>query len=245
MVFIFLFTAVVFSLPSVAQDSLAIQKRSAKKVILHGAVKEARGLGFEDVYVYNTRTNSGLLAEPNGTFILDVMKDDTVKVVSPGYKAQIITLKDSVEKPVYFVKVTLDRQVIKLDGVMVEENRSLSEIQEDIDQLGSSEYNYSTEKVGRAISSPVSALYERFSKEGKQRKELARLENEAMNRKVVKDLLNYYNKKGIINLAQKEYDFFISFCDLTDEFLSYASQYDVAAKIKTCYQNFEEKYQKY
>lgn len=245
MVFIFLLFAVMLSLPSSAQDSLAIQKQSANKVILRGTVKEARGLGFEDVYVYNTRTNSGLLAEPNGTFIIDVMKEDTVKVVSPGYKAQIITLKDSVEKPVYFVKVTLDRLVIRLDGVMVEDDRSLSDIQKDIEQLGSSEYNYSTEKVGRAITSPVSALYERFSKEAKQRKELARLENEAMNRKVVKDLLNYYNQKDIINLAQKEYDFFISFCDLTDEFLGYASQYDVAVKIKTCYKDFEAKYQKY
>jgi hypothetical protein len=226
-----------------AQDSVVVNEN--KKVILRGTVKEKRGLGFENVYVYNTRTNSGLLAEPDGTFILNVMKHDTVKVVSPGYKAQIITLKDSVQKPVYFVKTTMERLVIRLDGIMIESDRSLSEIQKDINQLGSSKYNYSTEKVGQAISSPVSALYERFSKEAKQRKELARLENDALNRKVVKDLLNYYNQEGIINLAQKEYDFFISFCDLSDEFLSYASQYDIAAKIKTCYKNFEDRYQKY
>lgn len=245
MFFTLLFIGLFFVQPLFGQDTLAVSSKENKKAILRGTVKEERGLGFENVYIYNTRTNNGLLAEPDGTFILDMMKNDTIKVVSPGYKAQIITLKDSVDKPVYFVKITLNRLVIQLDGIMIESERSLSDIQKDIDRLGSSEYNYSTEKVGRAITSPVSAFYERFSKDAKQRKELARLENDALNKKVVKDLLNYYNQNGIITLAQKEYDFFISFCDLNDQFLGYASQYDVAVKIKTCYKDFEEKYQKY
>lgn len=232
-----------FSQAVLAQDSLT--QLSSDKAIVRGFVKEQNGLGFESVYIYNTRTKSGLLAEPDGTFIIDLKKSDTLKVVSPGYKSQIITVKDSVEKPVYFVRLTLKRLVIQLDGVMVETPRDLDDIQKDIDELGSSEYSYSTEKVGRAISSPISALYERFSKDARQQKELARLENEAMNKKVVKDLLNYYNQEDIINLAPKEYDFFISFCNLSDEFLSYASQYDVAVKIKNCYKDFESRYQKY
>lgn len=245
MFFTLLFIGLFFVQPLFGQDTLAVSSKENKKAILRGTVKEERGLGFENVYVYNTRTNNGLLAEPDGTFILDMMKNDTIKVVSPGYKAQIITLKDSVDKPVYFVKITLSRLIIRLEGVMVESERSLDDIQKDIERLGSSSYDYKTNRADRVLSSPLTAVYERFSKEGRQRAELAKLENDALNRKVVKDLLDYYNRNEVITLAQKEYDFFINFCGLTDEFLSYASQYDVAVKIKTCYNDFESKYQKY
>lgn len=243
MVLIFLLLISCFLQPLLAQDSLAYL--SSEKAIVRGFVKEKNGIGFESVYVYNTRTKNGLLAEPDGSFLIDIHRKDTLRIVSPGYKSQIVTVADSVVKPVYFVHLILDKLVIRLDGVTVETARNLDDIQEDIGKLGTSEYRYSTEKVGRAISSPISALYERFSKDARQQKEVARLENEAMNRKVVKDLLNYYNQQEIINLAQKEYDFFISFCNLSDEFLAYASQYDVAVKIKSCYKDFENRYQKY
>lgn len=227
-----------------AQDSLQIEGRS-EAVIVRGQVKEAKGIGFESVYVYNTRTKSGLLADPDGSFIINMNKSDTLRVVAPGYQSEWIVLKDSVYKPVYFVKIDLEELVVQLEGVMIETPRDLEDIQEDIENLGSNSYEYNTEKVGQAILSPLTAIYERFSKDAKQRKELAKLENEALNRKVVKDLLNYYNQEGIIDLSQKEYDFFINFCELSDEFLGYASQYEIAVRIKNCYKEFEKNYQKY
>ncbi|MEX2590901.1 MAG: hypothetical protein WD334_11910 [Chitinophagales bacterium] len=244
MILFLLFISAFFTQSLFAQND-TLRNDENKKVIVRGFVKEEKGVGFESVYVYNTRTKSGLLTEPDGSFLIDVLKRDTLKVVSPGYKTKIITVKDSADKAVYFVHLTLQKLVVQLEGVMIETPRDLEDIQEDIDQLGSSSYDYNTKKAGKAITSPISALYQRFSKDAQQQKELARLENEAMNRKVVKDLLNYYNQEGIIDLAKKEYDFFISFCDLNDQFLSYASQYDVAVKIKKCYQNFEQRYQKY
>lgn len=244
MILFILFILLSFNQALFAQQD-TLKEIKPGKVIIRGFVKEERGIGFESVYIYNTRTKSGVLAEPDGTFMIDIEKLDTLKIVSPGYKSTKITVADSTEKPVYFVRILLEQLVVQLEGVMIQTPRDLSDIQEDIDQLGSHSYDYSTKKVGKAITSPVSALYERFSKDAKERKELAKLENEALNRKVVKDLLNYYNQEGIINLSQQEYDFFINFCDLTDQFLSYASQYEIAVKIKSCYKNFESKYQKY
>ena len=88
------------------------------------------------------------------------------------------------------------------------------------------------------ITSPISALYEMFSGRAKEREKLKGQMKKDERRKIFKELLNYYNENGLIDLPEKNYDAFIDFCNLPVEFLKYNSDYEITKTIVTQYNKY-------
>ncbi|MBA3705426.1 MAG: hypothetical protein H0W84_05865 [Bacteroidetes bacterium] len=206
-------------------------------VIISGQVidKETK-LPLPRLMIINSRTNHGIFADAEGKFSIMAKQSDTVLFSAEGFLVKKICLKDSLEKKKYYVEVYLLRLQYTLKEISVFANRTLNEIQKDIDNLGVRN-TYSIDGLD-ALGSPITYLYERFSKFGRSRQKVAEWENEDLKREILKDLFHIYIKHDIIDLNNDEFDAFIKYLNLSDEFIQSATQFELVMAIKGKVESF-------
>lgn len=226
---ILLFLALFFSSTSYSQTA----------VVIAGKVydKENSKLPLTRLMIINKRTNNGSFASSDGKFSLTIFPSDTIIFSAIGFKVRNICFKDSLKNGVSNFEIALSKLHFELKEVNVFANRSLSEIQKDIDKLGV-DRSYSTSGIN-AFESPITALYERFSKFEKSKRKVADWENEDLKRDVLKDLFHLYVKYDVIDLKNEEFDAFIKYLNLNDEFIKNATQFELIMAIKGKYESFK------
>lgn len=194
-------------------------------------------LPLPKLMVINKRTNNGTFADSEGKFSFIAFQSDTIMLSAVGFKTKRICLTDSIPKKQYDVMVPLEKLYFTLQEVSVFAPKTLNEIQKDIDKLGVKK-TYTTQGLD-AISSPITFLYERFSKFAQSKRKVAEWENEDMKRDVLKDLFRLYIKHEIIDLNEEEFDAFIKYLNLSDDFIKNATQLELVMAIKGRYENFK------
>jgi len=208
-------------------------------ITIKGNAVNSKGLGgLYQVVVINQRTSTGLLAQPNGHFTLTALKTDTILVSASGFGVKRICFKDSVPKSEFTVTVILDSIHYTLAEVKVYPGKNLREINKERSTLGDIP-NTDTYKSPTLLN-PITLLYERFSRLEQSKRKVAQLEDEEKRRDVLKDLFHIYIKHDIINLSEAEFDKFIDFCDLSDDFIKNSTDYDLVMTIKYRYEEFEK-----
>jgi hypothetical protein len=91
-----------------------------------------------------------------------------------------------------------------------------------------------------ALESPITALYMQFSKREKTKRLIAEMEYNDQKREVVKEILRLYVHSDIIDLPDDEFDAFISFLNLNDQFLKTATDYELITYIKGKYEHYNK-----
>lgn len=224
-----LFFTLFFTSYSYSQTSIAITGKVYDK--------ENSKLPLTRLMIINKRTNNGSFANSEGKFSLSIFPTDTIVFSAIGFKVRNICFKDSLKNGVTNFEIALSKLHFDLKEVNVFANRSLSEIQKDIDKLGVDK-SYSTSGVN-AFESPITALYERFSKFEKSKRKVADWENEDLKRDVLKDLFHLYVKYDVIDLKDEEFDAFIKYLNLNDDFIKNATQFELVMAIKGKYESFK------
>ncbi|MGZ4075657.1 MAG: carboxypeptidase-like regulatory domain-containing protein [Bacteroidia bacterium] len=226
---LFAFTVVFFSFHLNAQTLVTVSGKAYDK--------ENKSLPLTKLMVINKRTNNGIFADAEGHFSISILQSDTLIFSAIGFKVKKISLKDSIIKNQYTVEIPLQKLSYDLKEVNVYAERSLNEIQKDIDKLGVKK-SYSVTGVN-VLESPITALYERFSKFGKQKQKVAEWENEDLRRDILKDLFRLYVKYDIIDLSDDQFDDFIDYLHLSDDFIQKASQFELVMAIKGRYESYK------
>ena len=222
------FLLTCFCLYSQAQNNITINGQAYDK--------ESK-LPLPKLMVINTRTNLGTFADSEGKFSITALQSDTILLSALGFKLKKICLKDSTFKKIFSINIPLEKLYFTLKEVSVFASRNLNEIQNDIDKLGIKK-TYTTHGLD-AIESPITFLYERFSRFGRSKQKVAEWENEDLKRDILKDLFRLYIKHEIIDLTEEEFDAFIKYLNLSDEFIQNASQLELTMAIKGKYENFK------
>jgi hypothetical protein len=163
------------------------------------------------------------------------MKTDTLLVGCVGYRTEAITMADSVSKDEYHVLIRLRPLQEQLRVVEVLPQRTLKQIQKDIEKLGYNEKDYRISGVD-AFVSPITFLYQEFSRRERSKRLVAQLENEDRKRELLRELLTKYVEYDIINLSDDAFDDFIDFCNVPDEVIMGLSQYEFLRYIQQKYQ---------
>ena len=132
----------------------------------------------------------------------------------------------------------LKKLLIVLDEVEVYPERELEEIEDDIEQLGVKLKEIRPIRGTAALSSPITALYQRFSRIEQSKRKVAEMETADRRKELLKELLRKYVKHDIINLSEEAFDTFISYLNLSNEFIRQASSYDLIMAIKYQYEEF-------
>ena len=89
------------------------------------------------------------------------------------------------------------------------------------------------------LQSPITALYQAFSKKEKNKAWIAEQTFKDDQKKVVKELLRLYVAYDIINLSEDDFDEFITFLNVDESFLKTASEMELIVFIKDKYEHFK------
>jgi len=212
--------------------SLAAQE----SVTIHGRVMTSTPeRAYYDLMIVNKRTRSGTFGNPDGTFTVRALRTDTLLIGSIGHRTRAITMADSALKDTYHVTIRMEQLQVLLAEIEVLPERTLKQIQKDIDKLGYRDSDYRISPVN-ALQSPITFLYQEFSRRERSKRLVAHLENEDRKRALLKELLHKYVQFDIINLSDEAFDDFIEFCAVPDEVIKGLTQYEFLLYVKKKYE---------
>jgi hypothetical protein len=206
-------------------------------ITVKGSAVNSGGVGgLYQVIVINQHTSQGIMAAPNGTFSINCLKTDTILVSASGFSVKKICFRDSLSKKEFTIKVRLDSLHYSLAEVKVYPHKNLRQVEDERKTLGDVP-NTDTYKE-TDVMSPITYLYERFSRIEQSKRKVAQLEDEEKRRTVLKELFHIYIQHDIIKLSDDQFEQFIDFCNFTDDFIKSSTDYDLVMAIKYKYAQF-------
>ena len=205
---------------------------------IKGKVFEERGQPVPNCIILNVRTQQGIFGLPDGSFVMECLPSDTLTITCLGYHARQLCFKDSIQKTVYYPRIFLNERTYSFSTLNVFAPRDLDDIQKDIQSLGFDESDYQLSGINAAVS-PITFLYLQLSKKEQSRRVVAEMKNDDRRRDLLKELFRIYVDYKIIDLSNEEFDDFITYLNVSDEFLQTSSQYDFLIFVKDRFLDYQ------
>ncbi|HNR20087.1 MAG TPA: hypothetical protein PKN75_03990 [Bacteroidia bacterium] len=207
-------------------------------VRVNGIIKgDDAAIPVSNAMVVNKGTQQGVFAGAGNTFSVQIKKTDTLLVAATGYAMRRICFKDSVLKEVYNITVLLSKLSYEIKTVDIIPPRDLEQIQKDIETLGFKKEDYILTGVD-AFNSPITFLYQAFSKRERAKRDIAEKRNDDKRRALLKELFRKYVDNNVITLNEEQFDAFIDYCGVSDEFLQNSSQYDFIVYVRKKFESY-------
>ncbi len=230
------------SLLACAPAMLRAQNDSIPLITVSGKVLDAdhAAASFPLLMVVNLKTGRGFFGSTDGKFSVRVQKSDTLLISAIGYQTFKLCFADSVQMESYHVFIKIKKLMFDLKPVEIFPERELDQIESDLQSLGYDEKNYRLTGID-AWSSPLTAMYQEFSKRERDKRRAALIWNESRKNELLRELLAVYNRSELISLPPERFDDFIDYLRLNDEMLRGWTQYELAFYVKTRYERFISK----
>lgn len=187
--------------------------------------------------VLNSSTFAGSFAKSDGSFSISMSEKDTLVFGAYGFASKRIPFDGLAPGSPEGTIVLLDELRVEVGTVDVFAPRDLEEIYRDIEELGYNVKDYRLAGVN-ALESPITFLYQAFSRKERGRRLAAELENEYQTRELLKELLAKYADYEIVDLNDREFDDFIDYLGVDDVFLQQTSQYQFILFVKEQFRRF-------
>lgn len=207
----------------------------SQTIRIEGRVRDPHGQGIPNAIIVNNRTKTGSFGNSSGYYNIVCEKTDTLSITALSYYTRQLCMKDSLVKDVYRPTIFLDDRTYMLPVVEFISPRDLESIEDDLRGLGFDENQFKT----ASYSSPITFLYEQFSKRERSKLAVARMEYEDRKRALLKELFHLYVDFDIIDLTNEEFDAFIDFMHVSDDFVHQSSQYEFLIFVKEEFQNYK------
>jgi len=189
------------------------------------------------ISIINPKSSFTIATDSKGFFEATINRSDTLFLFMPGYHTTRFSVSDSAKKDNYILHLQIEPLTTGLNqAVVIKATKSLEEIEAERKKLGATPKELDRPAV--SFSSPISALYEYLSGRAQEREKLKKQIKEDERRRIFKELLNYYNENGLIDLPEKHYDAFIDFCNLPVDFLKYSSDYEITKTVIAQYNKY-------
>jgi len=208
-----------------------------EKVFVSGRVVDTlRPQSFYNLMVINRTSGRGIFGQPDGYFSTYVRPGDKISLSTKEYPIyEFIALPDSncqCQVIAYIEK--LPQQV---QEVVVKPLKTLEQIKEERKNLVLRETRQVTGID--ALQSPITALYQAFSKKEQNKRWIAEQKFKDDQRQVVKELLRLYVAYEIIDMEESEFDEFIIFLNADPDFLKTAAEMELVLFIKDKFEHFK------
>lgn len=218
---------------------LSIGQSDSSKITLTGKVQGEFGNYISDAIVVNERTYVGIFVELDGSFTYDTWRKDTIRIGAFGRKPSFYCFADSLDKDSFSVTVTLPLMSYYVGQATVIAERDLIEIQKDIQDLGYDKSDFMLNGID-PMHSPITFLYQQFSKREQSKRLVAELENIDRKKALLKELFKKYVAYEIIDLSEDEFDDFVDYINISDELLKSTSQYDFIVYVKARFNSYNK-----
>ena len=187
--------------------------------------------------IVNRRTGQGVFGQPNGTFSVYVNNGDSISISVREYP--LVKLVVKADSNCQFLKtIFIEPKPQEVREVVVRPLKSLEQIKEERSALAMRETRLVTGI--EVMQSPITALYQAFSKKEQNKRWIAEQNYKDDQRRVVKELLRTYIAYDIIELDEEEFDNFIAFLNVNDSFLKTATEMELITFIKDKYEHFRD-----
>ena len=200
-----------------------------KEVVLMGTIRDTLGNSLPGAVLVNKTTGLWKKGNKEGVFSFSMMQKDTMQVYVVGYEILEYVIDDSIKKESYDVIIKMKELSYNLDEFVVKGVKSYNEIRKGINSV---QLRIPDKYPDATIANPISLLFEKFSKKEQSNRLAAQLEYQLAMDNLLKDLFDLYNKYEIIDLNDHEYDNFIAFMGMSDEYLKASKDYDLALIVK-------------
>ncbi len=208
----------------------------AQRLFVYGKVYDSEfpNIQLQQVMVVNQQSQMGIFGSNDNSFQIQIDKADTLIISALGYSRKKVCFKDSARLDDLHISIGLNRLTYDLSEITVRRQRELRQISEDIKKLGYNKRDHKLTDVD-AWESPITALYQAFSKREQSKRALAQMINNDNRRAVLKDLLSLYNLTELIKMHESEYNDFIDYLNLNDQQMQAMSDYTLALFIRDRY----------
>jgi len=218
----------------------ASKLKGQDRITVKGTVHTESGQTVPGAMIVNKRTYNGMFGNASGEFEIQANRTDTLSIGAFGMSSQIVSFSDSLVKEEYNLKIVLRNLRVNVGTAEVFAPRELKQIYKDIDGLGFEDSDYRLSGID-ALSSPITFLYERFSKREQSRRLALELDNADRRRELLKELFQKYADYEIIELDDDQFDEFIDFLNVDDTFLQSSSQYNFLIFVKDRFEIFKKR----
>jgi hypothetical protein len=207
------------------------------EVLVSGKVEDTlRPQSFYNLMVINRTTGRGVFGRPNGAFSVYASPGDSIALSVRGYPLiTVCVIPDSncQFNNTYFI----ENKILDVEEVVVRPLKSLEQIRAERESLAMRETRQVTGID--VLQSPITALYQAFSRKEQSKRWVAAQEYKDDQRRIVKELLRNYVAYEIVDLTEEEFDEFISFLNIDENFLKTASEMELITFIKDKYVHFD------
>lgn len=210
--------------------------QKCEKVLFSGKVLDTlRPQNFYNLMVINRMTGQGVFGQPSGNFSVYVNDGDSISITVKDYPViDLVVHADS--NCQYKRKFFIEGKAKDIREIEVRPLKSLEEIKEEREALAMRETRMVTGI--EVMQSPITALYQAFSKKEQNKRWIAEQTYKDDQRKIVQELLRLYVAYDIINLNEEEFDQFISFLNINENFLKTATEMELITFIKDKFDHF-------
>ncbi|TAF85515.1 MAG: hypothetical protein EAZ48_06360 [Flavobacteriia bacterium] len=207
-----------------------------EQVLVSGKIIDTLRLqNFYNLMVVNKTTGRGVFGQPNGHFSVYASTGDLIALSTKGYPVYQFVVKPD-ENCQSKVLAYIERLPQETPEVIVRPLKTLEQIKEERENLALRETR--TVTGVSALQSPITFLYQAFSKKEQNKRWIAEQEYKDDQRRIVQELLRLYVAFDIIELSDTEFDAFITFLNIDEQFIKTASEMELILFIKDKYDHF-------
>ncbi|MFN5418655.1 MAG: hypothetical protein ACK5B9_16465 [Flavobacteriia bacterium] len=218
---------------STLNQSFAQEKQ---KVLLIGQVIDTlQAQGFYNLMIINRTSGRGVFGQPDGFFQVYVYENDSINLSTKGYPIYGFRVKADSNNQMH-ISAVLENTIQYQKEVIVRPLKTLQQIKEERASLTMRETRQVTGI--EVLRSPITALYQQFSQKEQNKRLIAQMEFKDNQTKVLKELLRLYVAYEIVNLTEDEFEEFIMFLNIDENFLKTASEIELVTFIKDKYEHF-------
>ncbi|MFA7273042.1 MAG: hypothetical protein WC044_04200 [Crocinitomicaceae bacterium] len=211
--------------------------QNCEKVLLSGKVIDTlRPQNFYNLMVVNRTTGKGFFGLPSGGYNLYVNNGDSITFSIKGYKNIEYSVKADANcqaRNIWYIEMKPQ----EIQEVVVKPLKSLQEIQEERAGLAMRETRQVTGI--EVLRSPITALYQAFSQKEQSKRAVAQFEYADKQKAVLQELLRLYVAYDIFYLSEDEFDAFIAFLNVNEDFLKTATEMELVTFIKDKFEHFQ------
>jgi hypothetical protein len=208
-----------------------------EQVFVSGRVEDTMNRDmFYNLMVINKTTGRGVFGQPNGFFSVYVRPGDKIALSTKGYPVYEFIAKADGDCQSHIYAI-IERIPQEIEQVVVRPLKSLEQIKEERQALSQRETRLVTGI--NVLESPITALYQAFSKKEQSKRWIAEQQYKDDQRRVVKELLRLYVAFEIIDLPEDIFDDFITFLNIDENFIKTASEMELVLFIKDKYDHFK------
>lgn len=189
------------------------------------------GKPLQYAFVVNHRTQNGFFCDIQGEFSLKAYPDDTLLISQTGYLMEKVLLSNFKGNNPVILNLHLAMKPIQLPTFTVKAPKTYEQILHDLEQEERKKTSPAT-PLADALSSPITYLYQQFSRQEQSKQKIAALRSESAKKELLKELFTRYLLAHIIELDENEIDDFIQFSHIGDLYRKFETEYDLVVFIK-------------